>query len=230
MNPSRAVIGLLGGMGWPSTAHYYATINRLTAERGQTVHVLVNSLSFDQVLGTAETDGFDAVSDILAVEAARLERAGADVIMLCAVTAHLVHRRVAETIETPVPHIGHSLARHLEHHPTSRFGLLGTKPALTGDALALKGKGAGLLPSGDHLDALDRVIRQEIAFGRIGPQQVAVVNRAVMDLERQGATDIVLACTELPLLADRLDTVLPKIDAVVLHCQSALECAGIPRA
>lgn|GEM_PF-3141164 len=225
MNRSRPIIGLLGGMGWPSTGHYYRTINALAGDRHQTIHVLADSLAFDDLLTIAETDGFDAVGDVLAAEARRLEHAGADVIVLCAVTAHLVHRQVADAVDRPVPHIGRSINRHLEAHSAATFGLLGTKPALSGDALGLKA--ARLLPSRDHLEALDRAIRHDIAFGRIGPPQIDIVKRAVSDLERKGATDIVLACTELPLLADRLETDLPKIDAVVLHCRSALDQVGV---
>ena len=223
MTPARPIIGLLGGMGWPSTGRYYETINALAGERNETVHVIANSLAFDDLLATAEADGFDAVGEVLSVEAQRLQRAGADVVVLCAVTAHLVHGQVAAAVDTPVPRIGRAIAGHLEKHEESTFGLLGTKPALTGNALGLKG--AGLLPSENHLDALDRTIRQDIAFGRIGAEQIDIVNRAADDLARQGATAIVLACTELPMLADRLTTDLPTVDAVVLHCRSALECA-----
>lgn len=214
------IIGLLGGMGWPSTSRYYATINGLAGETDRTVHVLVNSLAFNDLLAAAESDGFEAVGDTLATEARRLERAGADVVMLCAVTAHLAHAKVSNAVNIAVPHIADGIARHLENNRETTFGLLGTEPALTGDALGLKS--AGLIPSRDRLAALDGAIRHDIAFGRIGPRQIAVVDAAEADLERQGATAIILACTELPLLADQLAGDLPKVDAVDLHCRRTL--------
>ncbi|MEM6460706.1 MAG: aspartate/glutamate racemase family protein [Pseudomonadota bacterium] len=224
MRPARPIIGLLGGMGWPSTGRYYTVLNGLAAERRQTIHIMINSLAFDDIAAIAETDGFDAVGDVLADEAQRLERAGAFVILLCAVTAHLAHQKTASAVSVPVPHIGRAIGRHVRDHSETTFGFLGTRPALTDDALGFSN--GGLIPSPDCMDTLDRAIRHDIAFGRIGPNQIEAVESAAADLKRQGATAIVLACTELGLLSDRLSSFLPKVDAVELHCRDALETAG----
>ena len=217
------VLGLLGGMGWPSTALYYRTLNDgARAALGGDLHVLVDSLPFDAVLALADRDGFEAVGRHLTDEGLRLQRAGAQAILLCAVTAHLAYDAVARAVSVPVPHIGVAVARHVAQQG-GPVGLLGTKAALTGNALFAKGAPAGrvLVPCEDRLDMLDAAIRTEVAAGSGGG--LAAVQDALDDVVAQGAASVVLACTELPLLADRLRAPVPTIDAVALHCRLGLE-------
>ena len=62
-------IGLIGGMSWESTAHYYALLNRETASRLGGLHsapVIVHSVDFAPIAEMQSADRWDEAGDILA--------------------------------------------------------------------------------------------------------------------------------------------------------------------
>ena len=62
-------IGLLGGMSWESTAHYYTRINQLIGERLGGLHsarLLLYSVEFDEIQQLQHADDWDGAGRILA--------------------------------------------------------------------------------------------------------------------------------------------------------------------
>ena len=89
-------IGLLGGMSWESTAIYYRLANELVRERLGGLHsarILMSSVDFAEMEHLQVTGQWDRAGELLAVEAARLEAAGADLLVLCTNTMHKVAGR-----------------------------------------------------------------------------------------------------------------------------------------
>ncbi len=211
-------------MGWPSTAHYYSCMNRIAVSDNQSFHMIVNSLPFDQVRQVAEKQGFSAVGELLSEEAMRLEDAGADIILLCAVTAHLVHNQVSSAVKVPVPSICAAVKEKLYELDQWPAGLLGTRDSLVGDVFKLSDNESfsTIIPPRHILDELDGAIKNNIAFGNIGNREKEVLEEAIKNLEASGARTIVLACTELPIVSRTESASVPVIDAVEAHCQSAI--------
>ena len=74
-------LGLIGGIGWESTALYYRHLNENMRRRFGSLHsarLLVNSLSFDPLDTLVRTNRWNEAGAMLADAAQRLERAGAD--------------------------------------------------------------------------------------------------------------------------------------------------------
>lgn len=225
---STPTIGLLGGMGWPSTHYYYETLNRLAANRlGRDVAIWVNSLPFDALLEVAGREGLQGIAPILVEEARKLEECGAERILLCAVTAHHVHETVAISVDVPMPHVGEAVRSWLAKAGSGcgPVGVMGTRETLEGDILGLAsafGEGRAVRPPPDQLAELDGAIKSKLSRGIIDAETIAVVSQTASILEDSGAASILLACTELPLLASELSAGVPLVDAVQLHCEAAL--------
>ena len=86
-------IGLIGGMSWESTAHYYAILNRETAARQGGLHsapVIVHSVDFAPIEAMQRAGNWDGAGEILAGIARSLEAQGAGVIGLATNTMHIL--------------------------------------------------------------------------------------------------------------------------------------------
>jgi hypothetical protein len=80
-------MGLIGGIGWPSTQDYYVRLNQAVARRIgglASADLAIRSLDFEQVLLAAETPG--AVERLFGAAAGDLQAAGAKVLGVCANT------------------------------------------------------------------------------------------------------------------------------------------------
>ena len=98
-------IGLIGGMSWESTAVYYRMINEgVRAARGglASADLLVHSLNFEEVVALQKAGRWDLAGDLLASSARRLEAAGADCVLICTNTMHLVSHAVAAAVSIPL--------------------------------------------------------------------------------------------------------------------------------
>ena len=86
-------LGLIGGMSWESTAHYYTRINQLVAQRLGGLHsaqLLLYSIEFDALQKLQHADDWRGAARLLVDAARRLARAGADGLVICANTMHRV--------------------------------------------------------------------------------------------------------------------------------------------
>ena len=122
-------IGLIGGMSWESTVTYYQVINRVVAERLGGLHsarIVLYSVDFDEIERCQSSGDWERSSEILAEAARALERAGADMVLICTNTMHKVAGEVAAAVGIPLLHIADMTADELERADIATVGLLGT--------------------------------------------------------------------------------------------------------
>ena len=84
-------IGLIGGMSWESSAEYYRIINQEVSRRLGPPHsaqILMYSVDFGQLERLQSSGRWDEAGALMADAALRLERGGADFILICANTMH----------------------------------------------------------------------------------------------------------------------------------------------
>jgi aspartate racemase len=101
-------IGLIGGMSWESTALYYQIINREINRRLgglRSAKLLLSSLDFEQVVARQKTGDWDDLAEMLADAARRLERAGAECLLIGTNTMHRVADSVQAAVSIPLLHI-----------------------------------------------------------------------------------------------------------------------------
>ena len=128
------MIGLIGGMSWESTVTYYQVINETIKEALGGLHsakILMYSVDFDEIERCQSSGDWTRSTDILADAARRLERAGADFIVICTNTMHKVAPEVRESVSIPLLHIAEVTARKLKEAGIRTVGLLGTCNTMT---------------------------------------------------------------------------------------------------
>ena len=107
------VIGMLGGMSWESTAEYYRLTNELVRERLGGLHsarVVLASVDFADIEAMQTEGRWDEAAGVLAREAAGLQAAGAELLVICTNTMHKVADQIAEAIDIPLLHLADATA------------------------------------------------------------------------------------------------------------------------
>ena len=125
----QALIGLIGGMSWESSAEYYRLINRAVRNRLGGVHsarILMLSVDFGAIERLQHDGDWDALAEQMKDAATRLERGGADFILLCTNTMHRMADAVAAAIKIPLLHIADPTGAKVKAAGFKRVGLLGT--------------------------------------------------------------------------------------------------------
>lgn len=227
--PAWRRIGLVGGIGWPSTLRYYELLNRRVGERLgglASADLALRSLDFARVFAAADTPG--RVERMLVQAAQDLHAAGARVLGVCSHTGHLFCGPLRAAPPMPFVAIDTALAQHLRAQGVSQAWLLGVRRTLVHPLLHEAMRAAGIrtrVPAEATLQALDEAIFTELERSEVGPRTLAVLDAIEHELRAQGAEHVVLACTELqPAVAQRP---LPfrLWDTVPIHCDALLAAA-----
>jgi aspartate racemase len=224
-------IGMLGGMSWESTAEYYRLANELVRERLGGLHsadLLLASLDFADVERLQSSGRWDEAGELLADHARRLERAGAELLILCTNTMHKVAAPIEEALSIPFLHLADTTAAAVRRTGIARVGLLGTaftmEQPFYRDRLAVHGIEAIVPGSADRAE-VHRVIYEELVRGIVRDESRDRYRAIISRLVEQGAEGIVLGCTEIELLVSQDDSPVPVFPTTRLHVEAAVEAA-----
>lgn len=222
-------LGLLGGMSWESTAEYYRLINRGVAARRGGLHsaaLLLHSVDFADVAARQQAGDWDGAGAVLAEAARGLERAGVGALLLCTNTMHHVAAAIERAVSVPLLHIVDPTGAALRSHGLRRAGLLGTRYtmelAFWRDRLLAQHGVEVVVPDDADRATVHRVIYEELCRGRVEAASRAAYRDVMVRLADRGAEGIILGCTEITLLVDSSDTVLPVFDTTALHAAAGV--------
>ena len=166
-------IGLIGGMSWESTIPYYKVINEYVWKELGGFHsakILLYSVDFAELEENMSKGKWDRNASLLSEAAIRLEKAGADVILICTNTMHKLFYDVQERVSVPLIHIALATADALEKDGIKRVALLGTKYTMTEDFYKERLKDRGfevLIPEEEDMQIVHDVIFDELCHGII---------------------------------------------------------------
>ena len=224
-------IGLIGGMSWESSLEYYRLLNQGVKARLGGLHsakVLMDSLDFHPIEHLQNQGDWDEMGRILAHSAARLETAGADLIVLATNTMHKVAPQIEQSIRIPLLHIADAAASAIRTKRIVKVGLLGTKFTMEQDFYRERLASHEIetvIPGLRDRDIVHRVIYEELCLGKIEEASRREFVRIIDALVQGGAGGIVLGCTEIPLLIRQEDVGIPVFDTTKLHVEAALDFA-----
>ena len=228
-------LGLIGGIGWESTALYYRIINETVRHRYgslYTARLLINSLDFQEVDSLVKANRWNDAGAILGEAARVLERAGAEGVVICSNLMHYVAEHVEAAVDIPLLHLGDAVLKEIRAARCTQVGLLGTRFTLEHDFLLERPRHAPLpgrprkpikvhLPAGRDLDELDRIIYGEVCRGIVRDASRETLLRLGRQLRAAGAQAIVLGSSELGLLLKPDDFAEPIFDSTEVHALAA---------
>jgi aspartate racemase len=223
-------IGLIGGMSWESTAHYYRILNQETARLRGGLHsapILLHSLDFAPIAALQAAGKWDEAGQQLNTAARALEAAGAEVLGLATNTMHIVASAMLEGVSIPFVHIADPTADALLADGFETIGLLGTRFTMEMDFYTGRLIQRGLRPLIPEVDRtnLNGIIYDELCRGIIREESRAIYVQAIERLAARGAEAVILGCTEIGLLIDDSVSSLPCYDTTDLHARALVAAA-----
>ncbi|WP_375599044.1 aspartate/glutamate racemase family protein [Devosia sp. Naph2] len=223
-------IGLIGGMSWESSAHYYRILNQETANRLGGLHsapVLMHSLDFAPIAAMQAAGEWEAAGRQLNAAAQGLVRAGAAVLGLATNTMHVVADVMLEGIDIPFIHIADPTAAALLGDGYDTVGLLGTRFTMEMDFYKQRLASHGLdvlVPEVDHTN-LNGIIYEELCKGIVREESRHTYQAAIDRMAARGAQAVILGCTEIGMLIDDSSSALPTYDTTDLHARALVSAA-----
>jgi aspartate racemase len=224
-------IGLIGGMSWESTAIYYRLANELVRDRLGGLHsarILMTSVDFADIEVLQASGQWDRAAELLVAEAARLEAAGADFLVLCRNTMHKVAGAIEASATIPLLHLGDVTADAVRAAGLDTIGLLGTGFTMSQAFYRERLESHGLtvlLPDADDHALVHRVIYDELCQGVVLDDSRQAYVEVIDRLLARGARGIILGCTEIELLIQEDDLDVPSFPTTRIHVEAAVERA-----
>ena len=224
-------IGLIGGMSWESTITYYEILNKETAAILGGFHsskILMYNVDFAELENNMSTGNWDGNAKILADAAVRLEKGGADFIVIATNTMHKLVPYIEEKINVPILHISDATADAIKRDGHRKIALLGTKFTMTQDFIKDRLVNAGLevmIPDEEDIELVDDVIFNELCLGKVLDSSRKEYQRIISYMKDRGAEGVILGCTEIGMLIKEKDSVLPTYDTTIIHATEAARLA-----
>jgi aspartate racemase len=225
-------IGLLGGMSWESTAEYYRAINAGVKQALGGLHsakIVLYSVDFAPIEECQRRGDWSATAEILVDAARRIQRAGADCLLICTNTMHKIAPAIERAISIPLLHIADATAETLVRDGVKTVGLLGT--AFTMEQNFYKGRLADryglkvIVPDQNDRQIVHDIIFDELCLGKIRESSRESYCRIAGQLAAAGAEAVILGCTEIGLLIQQADTAVRLVDTTAIHAARAVAWA-----
>jgi len=225
-------IGLLGGMSWESSLEYYRMINEAVRARLGGLHsgkIIMYSVDFADIESLQHEGKWDECTEIMIDAAVRVQKGGADILLICTNTMHRMADEVQRHIEIPLLHIADATAEKIRAASVTKVGLLGTRFTMEEDfykGRLIAGHGLNVIvPPERARENLHRVIYEELCLGKISPSSREATIHMMDALVQEGAEGIILGCTEIGLLIRQEDSKVPVFDTTRIHALAAVEYA-----
>ncbi|MFJ7362536.1 aspartate/glutamate racemase family protein [Peribacillus frigoritolerans] len=224
-------IGLIGGMSWESSLEYYRIINEEVKAKLGGLHsakCILYSVDFEEIERCQAEGDWESSGKLLGDAALSLEKAGAEMILICTNTMHKVIGHIEEKVSLPILHIADSTAKQIQKSKISTVGLLGTKYTMEQDFYKTRIESNGikvLIPNEEDRKVINKVIYEELCLGEIQQSSREYYKKVIKGLVDDGAEGIILGCTEIGLLVKPEDSEVPLFDTAAIHAIESVNMA-----
>ncbi|CAM3501916.1 aspartate/glutamate racemase family protein [Flavobacterium chungbukense] len=222
-------IGLIGGISWVSTSDYYTLINKGVNEKRGGLNFsecLIYSFNYADIKRNNDNNDWDTTFEMLLKAAEVLKSGGAEAIVLCANTMHLIADKLQSAIGLPLIHIAEETAAEIQKKQIKKVGLLGTKFTMELDFFKDKLTEKGIetvIPNNEaDKDFIHYTIFEELGRGLATDETKKRYIEIAKELIKDGAEGIILGCTEIPLVIKEGDLNVPIFDTTLIHTTAAV--------
>jgi aspartate racemase len=218
-------------MSFEGTAVYYRKINEAIRGRLGSLHsaeVLMHSVDFQRIVDMQKADRWEDAGQYLASVARGIEGAGADCVMICAVTMHLVADAVDAAVRVPFIHIVDETARHLKAAGCHRPLLLATRYTMENGFYPARMKRHDIevvVPDAEGRALVHGIIFEELCVGKVLDRSREAMIALIENAKAAGADSVIFGCTEICMILDPDELPLPGLDSTAIHVAAAVEFA-----
>lgn len=226
-------IGLIGGMSFESSAVYYRLINEMVRDHLggiASAEILMHSVNFADIVALQKAGNWKGAADRLALAGQGLCAAGAECLLICTNTMHLVADQVATACFCPLINIVDETAKALAAAGCRRPLLLATRYTMEHGFYTdrMRAMDLGLdpmVPEEADRAATHSIIFDELCAGKIVGASRDTLMAIIEKAKAKGADSVILGCTEICLILDPDHLPLPGFDSTTIHARAAVEFA-----
>jgi len=219
-------LGLIGGTSYHSTIDYYRMINEKVGDKighDQNPELLLYSLN----IALMRSGDLEKIQNEYLRISKELISIGAEGILICANTPHLVYEFVQPQINVPILHIGKAIGDYAVKNKFKNLALLGTKQTVKNGFLEKyiheNYPLEVTLPDEENIDKIHHYISKELTQGVFSQEAKDYFLNQMKVLQEKGADAMIMGCTELPILIKQEDTDFSLIDTTALHVEMAVD-------
>lgn len=215
-------LGLIGGTGPESTIIYYKKITlQVQKLTGNFPNLTIESLSVYDVLNYADAKDYEELTRYLLKGISNLAAANVDMVALTGITPHVVIDELKRKSPIPMISMLDTTKDYLKTHNLNNVLLTGTAQTLKAGFFQKNLQSDGfqvVLPSENEIEYIGKKIENELELGKIIPETQEKFAQITKQIIRNESVDaIILGCTELPLIFDRINLSIPKVDVMNEH-------------
>lgn len=216
------MIGLIGGLGVGATIHYY---RELAAAHGaaRPMALVMSHASVARTTALTSQGDRGGLAAYLAGFLTQMQRAGATVGVVPAVTPHFCIEELIAIAPIPVVDITTAVADHIRERKLSRVALFGTRFVIESD---MYGRLPGIelvRPRGAELDFVHDAYSQLAQTGVANPEHRQRFIALADTLQaRDGVEAIVLAGTDFAVMFDESATPFPHVNCARAHIDAIM--------
>ena len=166
-------------------------------------------------------DDWRGVGELMLSSAEKLAAIGADFLICPDNTVHQALPYIVERSPRPWLHIAQVVADEAARRGFRRLGLTGTRYLVESDVYPAD----YVRPSAEERAEINRIIFEDLVYGKLEAEAVEYFQSVIGGLERQGCDAVVLGCTEIPLIMNDANSPLPTLDSTRLLARAALQRA-----
>ncbi len=224
-------IGLLGGMSWESSLEYYKLMNELMKSKlggSHSVKCLLHSFDFHEIEELQHRGKWEKLTSLLVKEAENLKKAGADCIVICTNTMHLMASDIEKSTGLKVIHIADVTGDEIIKRNVNKVLLLGTKFTMESSFYKerLEKKGIEVvIPNELDRQIIHDIIYNELILGVLKQESKQSYIKIINKMIEEGIQGVVLGCTEIPMLIKQGDVPVEVFDTTEIHSRAAVDFA-----
>ncbi|MRR53434.1 MAG: aspartate/glutamate racemase family protein [Deltaproteobacteria bacterium] len=226
-------IGIIGGVSWASSIEYYRIMNELVRDKlggVNSAQILMFSIEFGEFSKQerlADKGDWTLMTQTILDAARRLQRGGADFIVIASNTLNSLAPTVEQEVGLPVLHIADATGAAVRKKGLHTVALLGTRYTMEQPFYRDRLKKYGIrvvIPSEKEREYINAVIFDELCANRIRKESREGYQKIIERLRKEeGAEGVILGCTEIPLLIGQKDVAIPVFDTTAIHSEAAVD-------
>lgn len=224
------LLGILGGLGPMATVYFYEMLTAHTAAMRDQDHIdmIISSKSTTPdrtayILGNSDENPLD----VMVEEAKKLERYGADLLVMPCNTAHYFFDRINESVNIPMLNIIDETVEFCRKRGYKKAGIMATDGTLQTNTYQMKLEEKGLcyaVPDASAQRAVMEIIYDVVKKGReINHSSFEGVANQLWD---SGCDCIILGCTELSLVKKNSCLSKRYVDSMEVLAYSTIKACG----
>ncbi|MGK0474112.1 MAG: aspartate racemase [Candidatus Azotimanducaceae bacterium] len=211
-------IGMIGGIGPAATEFYYRNLVKAYKAANKKLELTIAHAEASDVINNIASKSSGKQAGLFLEIAQRLQKAGADVVVISSIAAHFCVSDFEALSPLPVINIVDALESEFNKKGLKKVGLLGHAVSMESKLFGGISSTEIVVPLGDEFDDVNDEYIQMATTGKITSRQRELFFLAGKNMcEKQGAELIVLAGTDLCLAFDGEECGFVVMDSALVH-------------